>query len=119
MPGLDELGAQLGETVGGDAACSPAILFEDLAQGACSAGRSDRLPPVVAGKLTGDALDLDARSRLGGLQRGLVGPAFGEEALREIDAAHVQAFALVRLQTISNDEFGGAAADVDHQPAVG
>ncbi len=119
MAGLDDPGAQLGEAVGGDAARRPAVLFEDFAQCARGAGRADGLLPVGSGKFFGNDLGLDPRGDFGGFQRGLVDRAAGKKALREIDAAHVQAFALVRLQAMPDDELGGAAADVDHQPAVG
>ena len=43
--------------------------------------------------------------------------AVGEEALRQRDAAEVQALELQRLEAVADDELGAAAADVDDQPA--
>ena len=81
MPGLDELGAQLRQAVGGDAAGRPPVLFEDFAQCPRGAGRPDRLLPAGFGKLSGDALDLEPGGDFGGFQRSLVDHSGGEEAL--------------------------------------
>src|SRR3989338_5625450 len=42
----------------------------------------------------------------------------GKKTQAVADAAHVQALQLERLESVADDEFGGAAADVDHQPVV-
>ena len=44
--------------------------------------------------------------------------AVAEEAARAGDAADLQAFAFDRIEAAADDAFGGAAADVHHQPAL-
>ena len=71
---------------------------------------------MACGKFGSDGLHFAARGEFGLLEVGFVDLAVGEIAHAVADAAHVQAFQLVRLHAVADDEFGGAAADIHHQP---
>jgi hypothetical protein len=45
--------------------------------------------------------------------------AIGKEAHRPDHAAELEGFQLLRLQVLAENQFGGASADVHHQPPVG
>ena len=57
----------------------------------------------------------------GGIGFGVVAGAdfaAGEKTLAKADAAHLQTGAVLGLKLLADDEFGAAAANVDHQPAA-
>ena len=69
-------------------------------------------------KFGDDGLHFDARGEFGLFQVLLGDLAVRKETDAEADAAHVQAFELERGEPVADDEFGGSAADVHHQPVV-
>jgi hypothetical protein len=69
---------------------------------------------IFLGELLQQHADLAARA-LPALAREL---AAGEKTLRGSDAADLHAFGMHRREPAADDEFGTAAADVDHQPRL-
>ncbi len=83
-----------------------------------AAGRAESLGPAGFQVLLRELLQQHADFAAGplpALARELAG---GEEALRGGDAADLHAFGVQRRQSAADDEFGTAAADVDHQPRL-
>ena len=73
-----------------DAAFRPAVLLEDVGERERGARRRVGVGPVRAAELARDRLDLGARVRLGGVERGRGQRAVGEEARGHADAAELE-----------------------------
>src|SRR3989338_1348668 len=71
---------------------------------------------MIRHKLPADVLYLGARGDFGAAQVAFRQFAVGKEAQAVTYAAHVQAFHLLRFVALADDEFRGAAANIDHQP---
>ncbi|RMQ45641.1 hypothetical protein ALQ04_05436 [Pseudomonas cichorii] len=112
---LEQLALEPRQTFGVDFARSIAVGLERLTDGPNGAGRADGFIPLQAVQSVFDAHDLQACC---GVRLGITGRrdlAVLEVALGEAHAAHLQAFAQQRLEALTNDELGTAAADIGHQ----
>ena len=89
---LQQLRAQLVETLDGDRALAPAVGRDEIGEGARCPGGAHGLLPVAAREFVLDGLDLDARRHLGRTQRALRDATVAEVLERVADAAHVEAF---------------------------
>ena len=74
---------------------------------------------MLATELAGDGLDFRPGVGLGRGEGVGAQAAVAEEALRQTDATELQRFQALGHQAAADDEFGRAAADVDHQPRRG
>src|SRR5690606_1892305 len=105
----------LRQRLGGDRGLGQLQGDGDVADGLDGAGRAQRLVPAARAELAEELLELggDLGARL--LPALSAELAVREEAAGAGDAAHLQAFALHRLEALADDELGGAAADVHDQ----
>ncbi len=115
---FDQVGPEPVDPVRGNAAVAEAVLLHHVGDRADGAGRADRLLPVAPRKSPDDGLQLGARGKLRLLHGALAHLAVGEKAQAVGDAAHEKAFEPERAIAGADDELGGAAADVHHQPLV-
>ena len=115
---LQQLVADDSEAGVGDRDLGELHLHRDVADFLDGARRAHGVVPAALAVGRGELLELggDLGARfLPALAREL---AVGEEAAGGGDAAHLQAFALDGVEAFADDEFGGTAADVHHQPAL-
>src|SRR5690606_10182520 len=101
-----------------DVAVLLAELVRDLADRLDRAGRAPAFLPAARLVVGRELLQFQ-----GDAGAGVVVALAADLAAREIlqrrrDAAHLQAFALEGVEAFADDEFGGAAADVDHEAAL-
>ena len=116
--GLQQAIAHDRQRLGGDRALGQLHRRADVADRLVGARRTERFVPAQCAIGAGELLELGAdfgQRLLPALLRQL---AVAEEAARAGDAADLQALALDRLEAAADDEFGGAAADVDHEPQL-
>ncbi|MNN07936.1 hypothetical protein D3C81_1207720 [compost metagenome] len=118
MLGAQQFFTQLRQCLGGDRALAQLHRRADFADRFVRAGRAQRFLPAQRLVLVGERLELGADFSQRIFPALLAQLAAGEEAPRAGDAAGLQAFAFQRLHALTDDEFRGAAADVDHQPAL-
>ncbi len=118
MAEAQQLPAQLAQAVGRDVAQGrgEAGLLHHLADRLDGAGGADGHVPAQLAIGLGNARQLlpGRGQRAFEVARGDL--AVGKKAGGIAHAAHVQRFGGQRLEAVADDEFGGAAADVDHQP---
>ena len=93
------------------------VLAQDVLDRARGARRPHRLVPAGRAVVVHHAGQLLARGELGRLHAPLVDLAVGKILQAVADAAHVERLGELRLHAGADDEFGRAAADVDHQAA--
>ena len=109
---------QRGERDIGDCALGELHRQQNLGDLLDGAGGTEHVLPAACA-IAGDEL-----LELGGNFGQPLAPAFArqlavaEEAPRAGDATHLQTFALQRLIALADDELGGTAANIDHQPAL-
>ena len=111
--------AQPRETVRRNAGGREAVLLEDFGQRERGPRRCERRLPAFAVKSVGNRLNLGARGRIRLGERSRRETAVGKEALCHPDAAQFHRLEALGLEGAADDEFGGAAADVDHEARVG
>jgi hypothetical protein len=115
--GGDAFADQPAQAFGRDAAIGLATGSEHFRHGACRARRAERLLPAAGHEIGHRLFQLGAGCHLGHAE-GLGGVApVGEVAHRQADAADLEGLGLLGLAARAQDHLGGAAADVDHQPA--
>jgi hypothetical protein len=102
-----------------DAGLAPTGRLRDRADRLDRARRADRLVPALRAIVRRELLQLDRDLGLRAMPAFRTDLAVFEEAQRARDTAHLQAFLLDRLEMLADDEFGAAAADVDHEPPFG
>ena len=89
-----------------------------IADDADRAGAAEGLQPAELAVRLGDGLELEPHRGARALEALLGDPAVVEEARGQSHAAHRQALEQQRIESLADDDFGGTAADVDHQPLV-
>src|SRR5690606_28811548 len=89
-----------------------------LSQRARRAGRTNSLGPTHLQIARTYGPNLAGGRQLGPVQGILGNSAVRKIASAEADTAHIQALPFNRLQPLTDDEFGGATTDIDHQPPV-
>src|SRR5206468_2661307 len=73
------------------------------------------LAPMTRAELAGDRLDLDPGCGFGAFEPGSGKPPLRKEPLCHADAADLEGFEALGLESAADDEFGRPAADVDDQ----
>ncbi|KPY43871.1 Uncharacterized protein ALO56_05266 [Pseudomonas viridiflava] len=116
---FEQFALEPGQAFGVDLACAIAIGLERHADRANGAGRTDGFIPLQAMQRVLDAHDFQAGGGVGLRVAGRCHLAVAEVALSETHAAHLQAFAQQRLETLTDDELGTAAADIGHEAFAG
>ena len=118
VAGAQRLVLQPIQTAAGDAVGTLAIFDEDDAQRLGGSTGPVDLAPAFLVERGGNRFQLARSCVLRILERFFIELSAGKIAFRVGHATHVQAFQRFRLEAMPDDEFGGAAADIDHQPVV-
>ena len=119
-PALSSSAAQPVHALARDAAVGPAVGCDHVAD-ACARCPRSRPPASSARARTRCSIVCSSMRAASSacFSAHLVILPSGKVAQAVADAAHVQAFELLRLVAAADDELGGAAADVDHQALLG
>src|SRR5690606_13601903 len=116
---LEQLALQPGDAFGIDLAVAEPAALDRQTDGADGPGGADRLLPAETAQARLDAHQLQPRGRISlNVARGS-DLAVREEASGKAHATHLQAFAQLRIEALTDDELGAAAADIHHQPLSG
>src|SRR3954463_7445291 len=110
--------SQAVEPLAGKAILRETIRAQDVLERTRGARGANGLLPACRAVRMQDAGELLARRELGGVHARLVDLVVGKKLQAVRKTAHVERFRELRIETGADDELGGAAADVHHQPAL-